>query len=249
MARVQKSEQRTRASEALDLVGLGTFAERPVSQLSGGQAQRVAIARALVNKPSVLLLDEPLGALDLKLRKRLQTELSLIQRHVGTTFVFVTHDQEEAMALADRIVILNEGRIEQIGTPEEIYRRPASLFAADFIGESNIMHGKKEGGAFVLESGARVPISGQTPDSCTSLVVRPEALRIGKDGFIGAQVLSRGYLGSTTRMVLQLENSEMQVVSSLNDGDIAQLAEIGLETGDFVKLSWSTEAAHPLVAH
>ena len=112
MARVPKDEQRTRAREALDLVGLGTFAERPVSQLSGGQAQRVAIARALVNKPSVLLLDEPLGALDLKLRKRLQTELALIQRRVGTTFVFVTHDQEEAMALAERILILNEGRIE-----------------------------------------------------------------------------------------------------------------------------------------
>ncbi len=249
MARVQKSEQRTRAREALDLVGLGTFAERPVSQLSGGQAQRVAIARALVNKPSVLLLDEPLGALDLKLRKRLQTELSLIQRHVGTTFVFVTHDQEEAMALADRIVILNEGRIEQIGAPEEIYRRPASLFAADFIGESNILHGKKGGGVFVLENGAKVPISGQAPEAVTSLVIRPEALRIGKDGFIGAQVLSRGYLGSTTRMVLQLENSELQVVSSLNDDDIENLAEIGLETGDFVKLSWSTEAAHPLVAH
>lgn len=249
MARVQKSEQFSRAREALDLVGLGTFAERPVSQLSGGQAQRVAIARALVNKPSVLLLDEPLGALDLKLRKRLQTELSLIQRHVGTTFVFVTHDQEEAMALADRIVILNEGRIEQIGTPEEIYRRPASLFAADFIGESNILHGKKDGDTFVLENGARVPISGHAPDAVTSLVVRPEALRIGKDGFIGAQVLSRGYLGSITRMVLQLENSEMQVVSSLNDGDIENLAEIGLKTGDFVKLSWSTEAAHPLVTH
>jgi spermidine/putrescine transport system ATP-binding protein len=249
MARVHKREQRTRAHDALSLVGLGTFAERPVSQLSGGQAQRVAIARALVNKPSVLLLDEPLGALDLKLRKRLQTELSLIQRHVGTTFVFVTHDQEEAMALADRIVILNEGRIEQIGTPEEIYRRPASLFAADFIGESNIFHGNKKGDTFVLKNGARVPISGHAPDACSSLVVRPEALRIGKDGFIGAQVLSRGYLGSITRMVLQLENSELQVVSSLNDGDIENLAEIGLESGDFVKLSWSTEAAHPLVAH
>ncbi len=247
MARVPKSEQRDRARESLELVGLGTFADRPVSQLSGGQAQRVAIARALVNKPSVLLLDEPLGALDLKLRKRLQTELSLIQRHVGTTFVFVTHDQEEAMALADRIVILNEGRIEQIGTPEEIYRKPASLFAADFIGESNILHGKKDGDTFVLENGAKVPISAQAPGDVTSLVVRPEALRIGKDGFIGAQVLSRGYLGSLTRMVLQLENSETQVVSSLNDGDIENLAEIGLETGEFVKLSWSKEAAHPLV--
>lgn len=246
MARVAKREQRTRALDALDLVGLTKFAERPVSQLSGGQAQRVAIARALVNRPSVLLLDEPLGALDLKLRKRLQTELSLIQRHVGTTFVFVTHDQEEAMALADRIVILNEGRIEQIGTPEEIYRRPASLFAADFIGESNILHGKKNGGTFVLESGARVPISPQAPDTVTALVIRPEAVRIGTDGFIGAQVLSRGYLGSTTRIVLKLENSEMQVVSSLNDDDIQNLAEIGLEAGELVKLSWSTEAAHPL---
>ena len=154
-----------RAREALDLVGLGTFAERPVGKLSGGQAQRVAIARALVNKPSVLLLDEPLGALDLKLRKRLQTELALIQRHVGTTFVFVTHDQEEAMALADRILILNEGRIEQLGTPEEIYRQPASLFAADFIGESNILRGKKDGDIFVLENGARVPLSAQAPDA------------------------------------------------------------------------------------
>jgi spermidine/putrescine ABC transporter ATP-binding subunit len=247
MARVPKDEQRKRAREALDLVGLGTFAERPVSQLSGGQAQRVAIARALVNKPSVLLLDEPLGALDLKLRKRLQTELALIQRRVGTTFVFVTHDQEEAMALADRILILNEGCIEQIGTPEEIYRKPASLFAADFIGESNILRGKKDGGAFVLESGAKVPISAQAPDAVTSVVIRPEALRIGEDGFIGAEVLSREYLGSITRMVMQLENSDTQVVSSLNDHDMHDLSGIGLEPGQSVKLSWKENAAHPLV--
>jgi spermidine/putrescine ABC transporter ATP-binding subunit len=247
MARVPKDEQRKRAREALDLVGLGTFAERPVSQLSGGQAQRVAIARALVNKPSVLLLDEPLGALDLKLRKRLQTELALIQRRVGTTFVFVTHDQEEALALADRILILNEGCIEQIGTPEEIYRKPASLFAADFIGESNILRGKKDGGAFVLESGAKVPISAQAPDAVTSVVIRPEALRIGGDGFIGAEVLSREYLGSITRMVMQLENSDTQVVSSLNDHDMHDLSGIGLEPGQSVKLSWTENAAHPLV--
>jgi spermidine/putrescine ABC transporter ATP-binding subunit len=246
MARVSKDQQRTRAREALDLVGLGTFAERPVSQLSGGQAQRVAIARALVNKPSVLLLDEPLGALDLKLRKRLQTELALIQRRVGTTFVFVTHDQEEAMALADRILILNEGRIEQIGTPEEIYRKPASLFAADFIGESNILRGRKDGGVFVLESGGKVPISAQAPDAVTSVVIRPEALRIGGDGFIGAEVLSREYLGSITRMVMQLENSDTQVVSSLNDHDMHDLSGIGLEPGQTVRLSWKENAAHPL---
>jgi ABC-type Fe3+/spermidine/putrescine transport system ATPase subunit len=247
MARVPKDQQRKRAGDALDLVGLGTFAERPVGALSGGQAQRVAIARALVNKPSVLLLDEPLGALDLKLRKRLQTELALIQRHVGTTFVFVTHDQEEAMALADRILILNEGRIEQLGTPEEIYRQPASLFAADFIGESNILRGKKDGVIFVLENGARVPISAQAPDAVTSVVIRPEALRIGQDGVLGAQLLSREYLGSITRVVMQLENSETLVVSSLNDHDMHDLSEIGLEPGQNVKLSWSEKAAHPLV--
>ena len=247
MARVPKDQQRKRAGEALDLVGLGTFAERPVGALSGGQAQRVAIARALVNKPSVLLLDEPLGALDLKLRKRLQTELALIQRHVGTTFVFVTHDQEEAMALADRILILNEGRIEQLGTPEEIYRQPASLFAADFIGESNILRGKKDGVIFVLENGARVPISAQAPDAVTSVVIRPEALRIGQDGVLGAQLLSREYLGSITRVVMQLENSDTHVVSSLNDHDMHDLSGLGLEPGQTVKLSWKDNAAHPLV--
>ena len=247
MARVPKDEQRKRAKESLDLVGLGAFAERPVAQLSGGQAQRVAIARALVNKPQVLLLDEPLGALDLKLRKRLQTELALIQRQVGTTFVFVTHDQEEAMALADRILILNEGRIEQLGTPEEIYRQPASLFAADFIGESNILPGKKDGDTFVLENGARVPISAQAPDAVSSVVIRPEALRIGEDGFLGAAVLSREYLGSITRMVMQLENSDARVVSSLNDHDMHDLSGIGVEPGQTVKLSWKENAAHPLV--
>jgi spermidine/putrescine transport system ATP-binding protein len=247
MARVPKGERRTRAQEALELVGLGTFSERPVSALSGGQAQRVAIARALVNKPSVLLLDEPLGALDLKLRKRLQTELALIQRQVGTTFVFVTHDQEEAMALADRIAILNEGRIEQIGTPEQIYRQPSSLFAADFIGESNILHGKKDGDVFVLDNGARLPVSAHAPDAVTSVVVRPEALRIGQDGFLGAQVLSRAYLGSITRVVMQLDNSEIQVVSSLNDHDMHSLSGIRLEHGQNVRLSWPESAAHPLV--
>jgi ABC-type Fe3+/spermidine/putrescine transport system ATPase subunit len=248
MARVGKSERQTRAQEALDLVGLGTFSTRAVSALSGGQAQRVAIARALVNKPSVLLLDEPLGALDLKLRKRLQTELALIQRQVGTTFVFVTHDQEEAMALADRIAILNEGRIEQIGTPEQIYRHPASLFAADFIGESNILHGTSDGTNFVLESGARLPISAQTPDGVTSLVVRPEALRIGHEGFLGAEILSRAYLGSITQVVMKLEKCETRVVSWLNDHDMHGLSEVTLDPGHLVRLSWSERAAHPLVA-
>ena len=246
MARVSKQERYKRAAEALELVGLAEFSQRQVSELSGGQAQRVAIARALVNKPKVLLLDEPLGALDLKLRKRLQTELSLIQRQVGTTFVFVTHDQEEAMALADRILILNEGRIEQIGTPEEIYRRPASLFAADFIGESNILRGNVTGRQFVLERGAVVPLPPRASDATTSLVVRPESLRIDPAGFLGARVLSCAFLGSSTRVVMQLDNSETQVVSSLNDHDPRNLAATDLSPGANVTLSWSEHAAHPL---
>ena len=247
MARVPKDEQRTRAKEALDLVGLGSVCRasgRPAVRRTG--ATRCDRSRA-GQQAQVLLLDEPLGALDLKLRKRLQTELALIQRHVGTTFVFVTHDQEEAMALADRILILNEGRIEQLGTPEEIYRQPASLFAADFIGESNILRGKKDGDTFVLENGARVPISAQAPDAVTSVVIRPEALRIGQDGFLGAQVLSREYLGSITRMVMQLENSETQVVSSLNDHDMHDLSGIGLEPGQTREAVLVGKAAHPLV--
>ena len=151
------------------------------------------------------------------------------------------------MALADRILILNEGRIEQLGTPEEIYRQPASLFAADFIGESNILRGSKDGDIFVLENGAKVPISAQAPNAVSSVVIRPEALRIGEDGFLGAAVLSREYLGSITRMVMQLENSETQVVSSLNDHDMHDLSGIGLEPGQHVKLSWKEDAAHPLV--
>src|SRR5215475_5684627 len=135
MARVAKKETASRVAEALELVGLEEFGDRPPAQLSGGQQQRVAVARALVRRPAVLLLDEPLGALDLKLRKRLQVELSQIHREVGTTFVYVTHDQEEAMTMADRIAVLNLGVIEQLGTPEEIYRRPATRFVADFIGE------------------------------------------------------------------------------------------------------------------
>jgi spermidine/putrescine ABC transporter ATP-binding subunit len=246
MAKIPKAQRRAQAQAALDLVGLATFSERAVSQLSGGQAQRVAIARALVNKPKVLLLDEPLGALDLKLRKRLQTELSIIQRQVGTTFVFVTHDQEEAMALADRIAIMNEGRIEQIGTPEEIYRHPISRFAADFIGESNILHGRRLGDAFILENNTPVPLPHNAPDSVTSIVVRPEALRVDPSGFLAATVLSHAYLGSTSRLVMELENTDTRVISTLNDHDLSALNGGSLEPGQRVRLSWSQHAAHPL---
>ena len=139
MAGVARDEARRRVRAAIEMVGLEELETRLPLELSGGQQQRVAVARALVNRPAVLLLDEPLGALDLKLRKRLQVELAQIHREVGTVFVYVTHDQEEALALSDRIAVMREGLIEQIGTPEEIYRRPRSRFVAEFIGESNFL--------------------------------------------------------------------------------------------------------------
>src|SRR5207253_6426467 len=156
MARVPAVESRERVEEALRLVGLEEFGERLPGLLSGGQQQRVAVARALVNGPAVLLLDEPLGALDLKLRQRLQLELAQIHRDVGTTFVYVTHDQEEAMSMADRIAVMSDGRVEQLGTPEEIYRRPASRFVADFIGDSNFFAATVDGDVAQLADGSRV---------------------------------------------------------------------------------------------
>ena len=137
--RLPRREIRERVGEALELVGLGDFAQRKPGQLSGGQMQRVALARALVKRPKVLLLDEPLGALDLKLRTQMQLELKRIQREVGTTFIYVTHDQGEAMTMSDRIAVMNKGRIEQIDTPQEIYDRPATRFVAGFIGNTNIV--------------------------------------------------------------------------------------------------------------
>ncbi|MFD0620742.1 ABC transporter ATP-binding protein [Paenibacillus sp. GCM10027629] len=140
MKKIDAAEQKERIAEAIRLTQLTPLAKRYPHQLSGGQQQRVAIARAIANKPRVLLLDEPLGALDLQLRKNLQAELKQLQRSLGITFVYVTHDQEEAMMMSDRIVIMNNGKIEQIGTPKEIYNRPQTLFAATFIGENNVFH-------------------------------------------------------------------------------------------------------------
>src|SRR2546421_10968502 len=184
MARVVKRDASGRIQEALALVGLEQFSERLPAQLSGGQQQRVAVARALVNQPAVLLLDEPLGALDLKLRKRLQIELAQIHRDVGTTFVYVTHDQEEAMSMATRIAAMNEGRVEQVGTPSEIYFKPRSRFVADFIGESNFLEvdaSRDEAGIARLADGRAVPCSmnGSHARGRATLMVRPESIHVG----------------------------------------------------------------------
>ena len=189
MAGMARTQRHQRADEKLDLVGLKSDGSKRPHELSGGQRQRVALARALAVEPQVLLLDEPLGALDIKLRRAMQDELKAIQRQVGTTFVHVTHDQEEAMAIADRIVVMNAGRIEDAGTASRVYRAPATLFAADFMGEMNHVPVRVEGGT------ARSPF-GDLPaediaDGAAVLCIRPEALRQVGDGHAIGQVQVR----------------------------------------------------------
>ena len=188
--RVGKAERRTRAGEALEMVRLPGVGARKPAQLSGGQRQRVALARAIVNRPRVLLLDEPLGALDLKLREEMQVELKAIQRDVAITFVYVTHDQDEALSMSDRLAVFNEGRIEQIGTPAEVYERPHSEFVAGFVGVSN-----------TLERGGR------------RFTVRPEKVRILAEGDSaegleaeGGTVRDVGYVGQSTRYEVELDS-------------------------------------------
>jgi spermidine/putrescine ABC transporter ATP-binding subunit len=224
MARVASSESKVRIDEALGLVGLEEFGERLPGQLSGGQQQRVAVARALVNKPAVLLLDEPLGALDLKLRHRLQVELSQIHRDVGTTFVYVTHDQEEAMSMSTRIAVMSHGRIQQIGTPSEIYYRPHSRFVADFIGESNFLEvDAKDAGAGVarLADGRAVPCAanGWRGGGRATLMVRPESIHVGDpegapEASLRGRIVQTSFLGSQTRVAVSCDAVDAPVTAS-----------------------------------
>ncbi len=254
MDRVAKTEARRRVDEALALVGLEAFGERSPAQLSGGQRQRVAVARALVKRPAVLLLDEPLGALDLKLRQRLQVELAQIHREVGTTFVYVTHDQEEAMSLADRIAVLNEGRLEQLGTPPEIYRRPASRFVADFIGHANFLDVTVEGDVAVLPDGTRVPCAGGRPNGAATLMLRPEALRLADPtaapaGAIVGRALQSSFLGNHVRVTVACGGFEAQLVVALQGQDAAALprpdadAAVCWDAGDGLLLEPAGEVA------
>jgi putative spermidine/putrescine transport system ATP-binding protein len=209
---VGKSERRARADEALDAVRLGGFGGRRPGQLSGGQRQRVALARALVNRPRVLLLDEPLGALDLKLREQMQVELKAIQRDVGITFLFVTHDQDEALTMSDRIAVFNGGRIEQVGTASEVYERPASAFVAGFVGSSNLLQGEPA----VALLGDPSPVS-----------VRPEKIRVGSPGTVAGDVRAEGlvtevvYAGSSTRVLVRLDAGADMTALVQNTGDPA----------------------------
>ena len=180
IAKVPQDEVEQRVTEMLEVVSLKGFEQRRVDQLSGGQQQRVAIARALVNRPKVLLLDEPLGALDLRLRKDMQNELKRIQQQMGITFIYVTHDQEEALTMSDTVVVMDKGRIQQIGTPEDIYNEPKNAFVADFIGESNILNGTMVRDNVVKMYGKEFPCvdGGFAPNEPVDVVIRPEDIDI-----------------------------------------------------------------------
>jgi putative spermidine/putrescine transport system ATP-binding protein len=232
--KVPADQTRRRALDALAAVRLDGFEKRSPAQLSGGQQQRVALARALVNRPTVLLLDEPLGALDLKLREQMQVELKAIQRDVGITFVFVTHDQEEALTLSDRIVVFDRGRIEQVGTPAEVYERPASAFVASFVGASNLLTGTLTGRAV----GSQGPVSIR-PEKIDVLSAGPDGelptLPAGAHGGAGtvAEVI---YAGPATRLVVDLDDGGRLTTLQQN----RQVADAdGLpRRGQRVLLSW-----------
>jgi len=239
--KVPKSEIKGRVAEMLKLVGLAELANRKPRQLSGGQQQRVALARALVNNPRVLLLDEPLGALDLKLRKQMQLELKRIQHEVGITFVHVTHDQEEAMTMADTIAVMNQGHIEQLGPPEELYERPATPFVAGFLGASNLLPGVVEGSDAVrLTDGTvvRAQVNGRSGPVAAG--VRPEKITIGHGGGVNelpGTVLETAYIGVATQLVVSTAAGEVQV--------FAQNIDTGGRVpgpGSNVMLSWSPES-------
>jgi spermidine/putrescine transport system ATP-binding protein len=233
MAGVPKPERQRRVQEALEMVRLPHVQNRKPAELSGGQQQRVALARALVNRPAVLLLDEPLGALDLKLRKAMQLELKQLNRDVGATFVYVTHDQEEALTMSDRIAVMNEGVILQLGTPEEIYERPRSRFVADFIGQTNFLEVDIVGtdGSLVdveLPASGRLKVQrpdGPMPTGRTTLAIRPEKISLlsdlpeggarGWDRLTGA-LTEIVYVGTFTQYLLRLPGGQMVTVHRQN---------------------------------
>lgn len=199
---MKATERRGRATDALKLVGLEDLADRQISQLSGGQRQRVALARALVIEPRILLLDEPLSALDLQLRRQLQLELKVIQRKVGCSFIFVTHDQEEAMTLSDRIVVMNHGVIEQIGVPTEVYSSPRTSFVATFLGDINMIPVRRSGASLLTESGAQIQVGPDMLPSFTQgkLAVRPESFSLDPESSQLSSLRTEGTVEEITQV-------------------------------------------------
>ena len=254
--RVKKSEISDRVRELLEVVRLGDFADRKPGQLSGGQQQRVALARALVNYPSALLLDEPLGALDLKLRQAMQHELKRIQREVGITFVYVTHDQEEALTMSDRIAVMNDGQVEQIASPEEIYSSPASVFVASFIGVANLLPATvetvRDGEADVtLPGGTKAPVpvgyDDPEPHHRATVMVRPERLGLRVDEptngapHVATTVTDLTFQGPLVRAALRTADGTAVVAHVGPEDDLPVL-----RPGQAVWVTWEKEAARLL---
>lgn len=223
---IGRDEGRRRVGDALELVRLHGLERRRPHQLSGGQQQRVALARALVLSPSVLLLDEPLGALDAKLRRDLQVELKSIQREVGITFLYVTHDQEEALTMSDRLAVMAHGKIEQLGTPREVYEHPATAFVADFLGVSNLMRGHLLDGDTVEVGGVRLrAAAGGRPPGVVRLTIRPERVRLSAPGTAGENCVEATierfvYLGSTTQVFVVLPGGDRVQALVANSGEV-----------------------------
>ena len=265
MEGISKDEARQRARDTLQLVQLPDMDNRRPNQLSGGQQQRVALARALVKRPAVLLLDEPLGALDLKLRKQMQYELKSMQKQVGITFIYVTHDQEEAMTMADRIAVMNKGNVLQIGTPRQIYEQPESRFVADFIGETNFIKGTLEERT---ENSGRVRLAEETviqaqlPDHATlqtnqqvSVPIRPERVGLlppdeqpdypdaGELTVLQGSVINVQYIGTDTRYTVRI-SGDNEIVARMQNVDYA--AQPHFEPGDTVNVFWALRSTYIL---
>ena len=229
---VGKAERLSRAEEALGMVALSGFGKRKPAEMSGGQRQRVALARALVNRPRVLLLDEPLGALDLKLREQMQGELKKLQRQLGITFIFVTHDQSEALSMSDRVAVFNKGRIEQIDSPRNLYMKPATPFVAEFVGTSNVLSGE---------------LAKRLSGSPQAFSIRPEHVRLaGSEPATADDIEISGvlhdiqYQGAATRYELRLDNGESFSISQANNQ--WGLGEAQIQPGQTVTARWPREA-------
>ena len=238
--RIQKTpetEIKKRVSRMLELVNLSGFEQRKINAMSGGQQQRIAIARALVNEPKVLLLDEPLGALDLKLRKEMQLELKQMQQQVGITFIYVTHDQEEALTMSDKIIIMNKGVIQQIGSPTDIYNEPENAFVADFIGESNIIPGTMLEDYQVVFLGRKFTCvdTGFDANQAVDIVIRPEDIRLEAEG-------SKGIRGKVTSTVFKGVHYEMLVVG--DDFEWLVHSTKACSIGEIVSISFEPEDIH-----
>jgi putative spermidine/putrescine transport system ATP-binding protein len=225
LRKVPRAERVKAAEEALAMVRLTGYGDRRPGQLSGGQRQRVALARAIVNRPKVLLLDEPLGALDLKLRESMQDELKALQRTLGITFIFVTHDQGEALSMADRVAVFNEGKVQQVGTPEEIYRRPNTRFVADFVGSSNVLTPEFVSGVLGIERWASL---------------RPEAIHVASAGASASRltgtIITKSYLGPTIRLLIDLNGTKLHAVVPSTEAIPGE--------GESVTLGFAKDAIH-----